>query len=203
MQNKIGKWNITSRLELLLAKIAGHDVDLSIMTPPVASNLIEELLLEIADKSGGGQLPVPTADDVDGVVKVRCVKFPADIIVPEQSVTVDDHGVSLLSGTDLSSTLKFLALLEKAQHEDVPMFALIDGKIIEGKIEKSSDYALFEKGVIHGGLTQFYFDYDLDAKLFALRVDGYEADHVHDVALYNADCRYEYYIDNQAEHETK
>lgn len=50
------KWNIASRLELLLAKIAGHDVDLGTMTPPVATNLTEELLLEIADRldnSGG------------------------------------------------------------------------------------------------------------------------------------------------------
>lgn len=50
----IHKWNITSRLELLLAKIAGHDVDLSTMTPPVATNLTEELLLEIADRLDNG-----------------------------------------------------------------------------------------------------------------------------------------------------
>lgn len=62
MQNKIGKWNIASRIELLLAKIAGHDVDLGTMTPPVATNLTEELLLEIADRldnsggEGGGLL---------------------------------------------------------------------------------------------------------------------------------------------------
>lgn len=46
----IHKWNITSRLELLLAKIAGYDVDLGTMTPPVATNLTEELLLEIAER---------------------------------------------------------------------------------------------------------------------------------------------------------
>ena len=49
---------ITSREELLLAKIAGRDVDLSTMTPPVASNLTEQLLLDIADRidklEGGG-----------------------------------------------------------------------------------------------------------------------------------------------------
>ena len=49
---------ITSRLELLLAKIAGHDVDIKTMTPGVASNLSEKLMLEIADRldnmSGGG-----------------------------------------------------------------------------------------------------------------------------------------------------
>lgn len=48
--NHTHKWQITSRLELLLAKIAGHDVDISNMTPPVASNLTEELLLEIAER---------------------------------------------------------------------------------------------------------------------------------------------------------
>lgn len=50
MQNKIGKWNIASRIELLLAKIAGHDVDINTMTPPVATNLTEELMLEIAER---------------------------------------------------------------------------------------------------------------------------------------------------------
>ena len=41
---------ITSREELLLAKIAGHDVDLKTMTPGVASNLSEQFMLEIADR---------------------------------------------------------------------------------------------------------------------------------------------------------
>ena len=48
---------ITSRNELLLAKIAGHEVDLKTMTPGVASNLTEQFLLEIADRldhMGGG-----------------------------------------------------------------------------------------------------------------------------------------------------
>lgn len=50
---------ITSREELLLAKIAGHDVDIKTMTPGVASNLSEQFMLEIADRldnMGGGQL---------------------------------------------------------------------------------------------------------------------------------------------------
>ena len=41
---------ITSREELLLAKIAGEDVDISTMTPPVAINKREKLLLDIADR---------------------------------------------------------------------------------------------------------------------------------------------------------
>lgn len=41
---------ITGREELLLAKIAGEDVDISTMTPPVAMNKKEKLLLDIADR---------------------------------------------------------------------------------------------------------------------------------------------------------
>lgn len=68
----IHKWNITSRLELLLAKIAGHDVNLGTMTPPVATNLTEELLLEIADRldnsggEGGGNANIIYLTDTDG-----------------------------------------------------------------------------------------------------------------------------------------
>ena len=41
---------ITDRLELLLAKIAGQDVDINTMTPGVVSNLKEKLLADIADR---------------------------------------------------------------------------------------------------------------------------------------------------------
>ena len=67
------KWNITSSLELLLAKIAGHDVDLSTMTPPVATNLTEELLLEIADRldnsggEGGGFMKITISSNEAGI----------------------------------------------------------------------------------------------------------------------------------------
>ena len=44
--------SITSRLNTFLAKIAGRDIDISTLTPPVAVNATEELLLEIADKVG-------------------------------------------------------------------------------------------------------------------------------------------------------
>lgn len=43
-------YNITSREDILLAKIAGRDVDLSTMTPPVASSVTEKLMLEVADR---------------------------------------------------------------------------------------------------------------------------------------------------------
>ena len=64
--------NITSRLELLLAKIAGRDVDLSTMTPPVAMNLTEELMLDIADRMDGAssELPTVTATDNGDVLTV-------------------------------------------------------------------------------------------------------------------------------------
>ena len=44
---------ITSREELFLAKLAGRDVDIKTMTPPVASSLTEKLMLEIADRLDG------------------------------------------------------------------------------------------------------------------------------------------------------
>jgi hypothetical protein len=51
---------ITSRKELLLAKLAGYDVNLDTMTPPVAASLQEKLTLEIADRLDaidGGVVP--------------------------------------------------------------------------------------------------------------------------------------------------
>ena len=41
---------ITSRIELLWAKIAGRNVNINTMTPPVASNMTEKLMLEVAER---------------------------------------------------------------------------------------------------------------------------------------------------------
>ena len=100
MQNKIGKWNIASRIELLLAKIAGHDVDLGTMTPPVASNLTEELLLEIAERTNGGNcgclLPTPTEEDVGGYIAIEKYAKTDGVIIPEQTVTtVEEYGTKV------------------------------------------------------------------------------------------------------------
>ena len=50
--------NINTRLQLLLAKIAGRDVDLSTMTPTVPLSLEEELLVEIADRLDSEGYPI-------------------------------------------------------------------------------------------------------------------------------------------------
>lgn len=47
---KFKNWKPETRIDLLLAKIAGHDVDISTMTPPVASSATEQFLLEIAER---------------------------------------------------------------------------------------------------------------------------------------------------------
>ena len=67
------KKGITSRLEILLAKIAGHDVSLSTMTPPVAANATEELLLEIADRmdNAASELPSVTKTDEGKILSVN------------------------------------------------------------------------------------------------------------------------------------
>lgn len=65
---------ITSRLQVFLAKIAGKDVDVSTLTPPVAINEEEKLMLDIADRidaiESGGGLPTVTADDNGDVLTV-------------------------------------------------------------------------------------------------------------------------------------
>ena len=53
--------SITSRLNTFLAKIAGRDIDISTLTPPVAINVTEELLLEIAER----------VDDVSSVPEIE------------------------------------------------------------------------------------------------------------------------------------
>jgi len=65
--------NISTRIQLILAKIAGRDVDLSTMTPPVAMNLEEELLLEIADKMdrAASELPSVTKTDEGKILSVN------------------------------------------------------------------------------------------------------------------------------------
>lgn len=44
--------NIRSRFEFYLAKIAGKDVDTTKLTPSGASNVTEQLMLELAEKMG-------------------------------------------------------------------------------------------------------------------------------------------------------
>lgn len=50
------------RLEFFLAKIAGEDVDISTLVPPVATNQIEKILLAIAEKMGDS---TDSVDDLD------------------------------------------------------------------------------------------------------------------------------------------
>lgn len=68
---------ITSRLQVFLAKIAGKDVDVSTLTPPVAISEEEKLMLDIADRidtieegGGGSGLPAVTSDDNGDVLTV-------------------------------------------------------------------------------------------------------------------------------------
>ena len=68
--------NFKTRKEMFLAKIAGHDIDITTLIPPVAVNTTERLMLEIADRiddmsndgggSGGGGT-IDTGDIVEAV----------------------------------------------------------------------------------------------------------------------------------------
>ena len=64
------KFDIRSRLEFFLAKVAGKDVDLNTIVPAGATNAVEELLLEIADRiADAGAAPAAATADKAGVVK--------------------------------------------------------------------------------------------------------------------------------------
>lgn len=70
--------SITSRLNMFLAKIAGRDVDIATLTPPVTVNATEELLLEIADRVDAGmELPDPTKANDGDVLTVDNGKWGA------------------------------------------------------------------------------------------------------------------------------
>ena len=64
---------ITDREDLFWAKMAGRDVDISTMTPPVASSMREELMLEVAERiaqggGGGGGSDLPAPGDAGNVL---------------------------------------------------------------------------------------------------------------------------------------
>lgn len=62
---------ITSRTDLLLAKIAGKSVNLNTMTPPVAASVTEQLLLDIAERLDGvaGDATATATSEKAGIVK--------------------------------------------------------------------------------------------------------------------------------------
>lgn len=144
---KIGKWNITSRLDLLLAKIAGHDVDLSAMTPPVASNLTEELLLKIADRldnggegGGGIDLPQPTENNVGQYVAVSEVFQENGVVVPEQLATLEaDSGTAILSDVNTSLFV----------HGATIQWTVSDGEVTETYVDTVQEDA--GAGVLYAG----------------------------------------------------
>lgn len=61
---------LTSRLHILLAKLAGQDVNLSTMTPPVAASVEEKLLLDIATRLDGMATSTAATTEAAGIVKM-------------------------------------------------------------------------------------------------------------------------------------
>lgn len=90
---------ITSRLQVFLAKIAGKEVDVSTLTPPVAINEEEKLMLDIADRidaieegggggGGGAVLIVNGSDDVEVMVLDKTWKEIKDAFIAGTSVLI-------------------------------------------------------------------------------------------------------------------
>lgn len=108
---------ITSRLQVFLAKIAGKEVDVSTLTPPVAINEEEKLMLDIADRidaieegggGGGAGLPDVTSDDNGDVLTVVEGAWDkaapsgggSDIFVMHFEVTLDEDTQSVVVTCD-------------------------------------------------------------------------------------------------------
>lgn len=88
---------IVSRLQVFLAKIAGKDVDVSTLTPPVAINEEEKLMLDIADRidaieegggGGGAALIVNGSDDVEVMALDKTWKEIKDAFIAGTSVLI-------------------------------------------------------------------------------------------------------------------
>jgi len=76
---------ITDRLDLYLAKVAGREVDIKTMTPPVAASMMEKLLLEIDKRIEDAEKAAGTAPDAATTEKAGVVKMAAN--VPEAADT--------------------------------------------------------------------------------------------------------------------
>ena len=77
----------TSRIEVLLAKIAGKEASLETMCPPWPANLSEKLMMDIADRMDGVEnngLPEVTSIDIGKGLSAQQTCVPGEVIVPSQ-----------------------------------------------------------------------------------------------------------------------
>ena len=66
----MGKFNLSTREEFFLGKVAGRDVDIKTLTPPVETSAFEELMSEIAERIGDTEKATANATTTAaGVVK--------------------------------------------------------------------------------------------------------------------------------------
>ena len=102
---------ITSREELLWAKLAGRDADISTMTPPVYANLVEKFMAETAERidnagSGGGDETITINTELgnvpetsDGyVVELDDAKFAK--ITRESEITINGREMIVVPDTE-------------------------------------------------------------------------------------------------------
>lgn len=168
-------WPITSRIELLLAKIAGRDVDLNTMTPPVASNTTEEMLLEIADRldnggSGGSGLPQVGANDVGSVLAVVKRESCPTPIITETTVNVKPNGWS--NDLNIENVDKII--------DDTEVRVYVDDESYDSFIKtNTSGVKISPFGsltvVFNDGTARIYFDDDAQVRT-VVNMESYTSD---------------------------
>lgn len=91
------------RLEFFLAKVAGEDVDISTLVPPVATNAIEQALLSIAENSAKEDAAVEELKKTSGIiVDVYVIGTFADPTSVVSGTKVSDIVNAAKSGKDVT-----------------------------------------------------------------------------------------------------
>lgn len=109
------KDNITSREDIFLAKIAGKDVNIKTMTPPVATNMTEKLMLDIAERidnieagSGGGDDEYEAVAEIDVGTMEQPQEMPGFYVYSESDAstpTLVNDETYYFNDSETSSTL--------------------------------------------------------------------------------------------------
>lgn len=120
--------NPKTRDELLLAKIAGEDVDIATLTPPVAINEKEKALLNIADKAGSVVSTEPQTFTEEQKAQVK------------ENLGIEGGGVDPTIIDSDGKKLSEVGDVSVGWHIINPTAVLFNGEVIVTPSEEESEY---------------------------------------------------------------